>query len=293
MSYSSLPSNTPHIDRTILIASVFAISLHLLIIFGISFTEGKDPDTIARDVAQAIVKNMKKNKDAKFISDGAQKGSGKAEKLQRLETSEISPLVDSDINDTQDIINRQKQIRQREYQQSYLKTTLSWRNSDKENDNKDDTDSENFEETQDRIRKEIATLEAQLSQQAKVLSAKSKIETIDSNSTTYGATAEFLENFRIHVESVANQNYISRIFAKGLTGEVRMMVIIRSDGTVKAIRLLESSGSSILDEAAKESVRQSAPFGKFTQEMKDILELRIIRTWRYSDGVTSVEDSFE
>ena len=63
------------------------------------------------------------------------------------------------------------------------------------------------------------------------------------------------------------------------------MVVISSDGNVKAIRLLESSGSTILDEAAKQSVRQAAPFGKFTEDMNDIVELRLIRTYQYSDTV--------
>ena len=63
------------------------------------------------------------------------------------------------------------------------------------------------------------------------------------------------------------------------------MVIIANDGNIKAIRLLESSNSTILDEAAKQSVRQAAPFGKFTADMKDIVELRLIRTYRYSDIV--------
>ncbi len=49
---------------------------------------------------------------------------------------------------------------------------------------------------------------------------------------------------------------------------------------IRAIRLLESSGHPVLDEAAKASVRRGAPFGRFDVNMKDISELRIIRTWR-------------
>jgi protein TonB len=40
-----------------------------------------------------------------------------------------------------------------------------------------------------------------------------------------------------------------------------------------------------LDEAAKQSVRKAAPFGKFTEDMSDIVELRLIRTYRYSDKI--------
>ncbi|MFV5192594.1 energy transducer TonB, partial [Acinetobacter courvalinii] len=65
-------------------------------------------------------------------------------------------------------------------------------------------------------------------------------------------------------------------------GEVRLMVILKAEGGIRAIRLIESSGHSVLDEAAKASVRRGAPFGAFDAAMKkDISELRIIRTWRF------------
>jgi len=60
------------------------------------------------------------------------------------------------------------------------------------------------------------------------------------------------------------------------------MVILNAEGGIRAIRLIESSGHAILDEAAKASVRRGAPFGPFDAKMKkDISELRIIRTWRF------------
>lgn len=108
---------------------------------------------------------------------------------------------------------------------------------------------------------------------------------MDSNSTTRGAAADYIETFREHVERIGNLHYPVQARAQGITGEVRLMVIISDDGNIKAIRLLESSGSTILDEAAKQSVRQAAPFGKFTEDMSDIVELRLIRTYRYSDKV--------
>lgn len=187
------------------------------------------------------------------------------------------------MEEVQDIINLQKQVRQQNYQQSYLKTTLSFRHTKSENDNKNEKNRNDFQAQEARIRKQIATLEAQLSQKQQVFASKTKIETVDSNSTTHGKAAGYLENFRQHVERVANQYYPQQAKSKRITGDVRLMVIINADGTVKAIRLLESSGSVILDEAAKQSVRQSAPYGKFTKEMDDIVELRIVRTWRYSE----------
>lgn len=240
---------------------------------------------MAMDVATVLTTNTEKNEEARFIANASQKGSGEVRQQQRLETNDISPESADDMEQVQDIINQQKQIRQQQYQQSYLRTTLSIRHTNSKSDNKNEKENNAADAQEERIRKRIATLEAQLSQRQQVFASKTKIETVDSNSTTHGKAAGYLENFRQHVERVANQYYPSQARAQGITGDVRLMVIINSDGTVKAIRLLESSGSTILDEAAKQSVRQSAPYGKFTKEMEDIVELRIVRTWRYADQI--------
>lgn len=285
--FSSLP---PKKDHSMKLAVVVAVVSHVVLIFGISFGTGKTPADMAQDVASVLTDNIEENENAYFIANASQDGSGQSEVIERQETSQISPLEADTIQETQDILNQQKQIRQQRYQQSYLSTTLSWRESEEENDNDKDKQQDTFKEKQQRLRKEIATLEAQLSQTQQELAAKTKIETVDSNNaTTFNKTSHYLDNFRQHVENVANHYYPVQALAQNITGEVRLMVIIRADGTVKAIRLLESSGSAILDEAAKQSVRQAAPFGKFKKDMKDIVELRIIRTWRYAgSGVTKV-----
>lgn len=273
----------PKRDVSMPVAWAIAVSLHAFVIFGISFSTGKSPAELATDVATVLTQNTEKNENARFIANASQEGSGKVHQQLRMETNDISPSTADSMEEVQDIINLQKQMRQQNYQQSYLKTTLSFRHTKSEDDNKNKKNLNDLQAQEARVRKQIATLEAQLSQRQQVFASKTKIETVDSNSTTHGKAAKYLENFRQHVERVANQYYPQQARAQRITGDVRLMVIINADGTVKAIRLLESSGSVILDEAAKQSVRQSAPYGKFTKEMDDIVELRIVRTWRYSE----------
>jgi len=45
----------------------------------------------------------------------------------------------------------------------------------------------------------------------------------------------------------------------------------------------------MLDEAAKASVSKAAPFGGFDVKMKDISELRIVRTWRFDPAEAEFE----
>ena len=98
-----------------------------------------------------------------------------------------------------------------------------------------------------------------------------------------------MEKFREKVEFYGNRYYPEAAKQQQLRGEVRLMVILNSNGGIRAIRLIESSGSSLLDEAAKTSVRKAAPFGLFDAKMKDISELRIVRTWRFDPAEAEFE----
>lgn len=264
-------------------ATAISLSLHAFLIFGVGFAIPKPPADLAMDVASVLGADTKKNDDARFIANASQEGGGQVRQQLRLETNELSPAVSDEIEDTQDVLNLQKQVRQQAYQQSYLRTTLSIRHTKNESDNQSQKQLQDLQDQEERIRKKVQTLEAQLSQKQQFFASKTKVQTVDSNATTHGKAAAYLENFRQHVERVANQYYPEIARTKRITGDVRLMVIIDTNGKVKAIQLLESSGSVILDEAAKQSVRQSAPYGKFPEEMKQTSELRVIRTWRYSE----------
>lgn len=264
-------------------ATFVALIVHVILIFGIGFSVGKDPAAMIQDVAKALTDNMQPNQDAQYIADASQEGGGTVNEQIRQETAQISPLSSDQMSETQDTLDQQKQLRQQRYQQSYLRTTLSWRESPVESDNDNEQLQDDLAEQEALMRKQIATLEAQLSQRQQVYATKSKVVTMDSNSTTKGAAANYLETFREHVERVGNLHYPVQARAQNIEGNVLLMVIVNNRGDIKALRLLESSGSTILDEAAKQSVRQAAPFGKFTDEMNDIVELRLIRTYRYAN----------
>lgn len=276
---------TSKLDKDIPTALAISVALHAFLIFGIGFSMGLSPDEMAQEVATVLTQNTDPNKDAVFIANASQEGSGEVRQQLRQETTEISPDTSDEMEETQDIINLQRQTRQEAYQRSYLRTTMSVRYVDSESDNDNEKQKDSLEVQEERIRKKIRTLEAQLSQRQQIFATKTNAKTVNSNATTHGQAADYLENFRRHVERVANQHYPEQARAKRITGDVRLMVVVSPDGHVKAIRLLESSGSPILDEAAKQSVRQSAPYGHFDEGMGKISELRIIRTWRYSDQI--------
>ena len=135
----------------------------------------------------------------------------------------------------------------------------------------------------------VASLEAQYLQRQQDFSRQQKIKTVDGIQAKKDASAAYLDKFREKVELYGNRYYPEEAKQQQLRGEVRLMVILNAQGGIRAIRLLESSGHPVLDEAAKSSVRRGAPFGHFDANMKDISELRIVRTWRFDPAEAEFE----
>lgn len=280
----------PLADRVLLSATVFAVVIHAVVIFGISFAEENLPNTVVQEVTTVLTENLQKNEKAEFIANASQQGGGESDEQKIFENNAISPIEEDNHQQTDDIVNQQQQQRQQQFQESYLQTTLSWKFVQDDSNKKKDDKEKALEEQEQRIREQIATLETKISTNRQLLAKKSAVETVSSNSTTTGEAAEYIENFRQQAYQVGNRNYPQEARAKNIKGDVRLLVIIDSTGNVKDIKVLGSSGSPLLDNAAKESVYKSAPFGEFSPDMKNILELRIIRTWRFGDTLTVDEE---
>ena len=97
----------------------------------------------------------------------------------------------------------------------------------------------------------------------------------------------YLEEWSERVEEVGNLHYPEEARKNKVFGSLRILVAIRVDGHVDDFRIMESSGSQILDEAAEKIVGLAAPFDPLPEEISfdtDILE--IVRTWRFHQGIS-------
>lgn len=101
--------------------------------------------------------------------------------------------------------------------------------------------------------------------------------------------AIYLETWRKKIEEVGNQYYPEEARKNRIFGNLRILVAVRADGQIEDVRILETSGSKVLDDAAERIVLLAAPFDPLPEEISvetDILE--IIRTWRFHER-TSLE----
>ncbi|GGC65534.1 energy transducer TonB [Marinobacter halophilus] len=136
---------------------------------------------------------------------------------------------------------------------------------------------------------EIASLEARFDAQQQAYARKPRVMRVTAASTLKSSNAWYVQNWVSKVTRVGNINYPTEARQAGLHGNLRMLVSLRKDGTIKEVAILQSSGSTVLDDAAIRIVRMAAPFAPFPEGMQqEVDELEIIRTWSFQQrGLSS------
>ncbi len=93
--------------------------------------------------------------------------------------------------------------------------------------------------------------------------------------------AEYIRQWQVSIERFGNRFYPDVAQRYG-DGDVRLRVVIASDGALNSAEILSSSGIQALDTAAMTTVERSAPFSPFPEELaQKTPELEIIRTWQF------------
>lgn len=93
--------------------------------------------------------------------------------------------------------------------------------------------------------------------------------------------AQYLLQWQTDIERFGNAYYRGLALRHG-DGDVRLKVSILSDGSLRRIDLLESSGSAPLDRAAVDTVEKLAPFAPFPEALaRETQQLDIVRTWQF------------
>lgn len=264
-----------------------ALILHLLFL-SLKFGMPQQSDASSKDIAISVHLSKEKIDDADFLAQADQQGSGTFREMHRMSANMPAQSQEMSVGE-QELQSLEKTQQQRElkFEEKVLMTVLSWQKQSEQNDRKKAMD-----ELQSQFQAKtamIASIEAQYLQKQQNFSRQQKIKTVDGIQAKQDASAGYLDKFREKVELYGNRYYPELAKQQGLSGEVRLMVILNASGGIRAIRLLESSGHPLLDEAAKTSVRKGAPFGRFDAAMKDISELRIIRTWRFDPAEAEFE----
>ncbi len=106
-----------------------------------------------------------------------------------------------------------------------------------------------------RIDHELLRLQEELDRQAQAYAERPRVRRLTSASTRQAADAAYLHDWRRRLEAVGTLYYPEASLRYGIYGSLRLLVVIRHDGSLEEVRVLSSSGYAVLDEAAVKIVR--------------------------------------
>ena len=242
--------------------------IHALVILGISF----DVD-ISRSVSQAlevvlvVSPDKERPEKADFLAQEDQVGSGEAEeKAVNQQQAELQP------KEQQALAQAQKALLQTE-----ADVAIEASNNKVPKQSKALTTADLLRQSE-----EIAKLQAEINEAVTSYSRRPRKLHINSINAHKYKAASYEAAWQRKIERVGNLNYPGEVRRKRLSGTLVMSVELYADGNLKKIIINRRSGHKIIDDAAVNIVKLSAPFAPLPIDLqKDIDILVITRTWQF------------
>lgn len=272
-----------------------AIAFHVAVLLGVGFVVQLPKGSSAKrmDITLSNYATDKPVFDADYAAQTNQEASGTESHKKELRTTEIAPINDSTVRQVQESSSLP---RQRTESQNMLVVTTRSRSDRAAQyaDPKPEQTVEDFQGEQEILLRqmELASLQAKLDKVQQLYARLPRVRRATSVATKAAADAEYLYNWQARIETIGNQHYPREAKAQRLYGDVTVLVAINKDGSLKDVRVLESSGHKVLDSAALKIVRLSSPFEPFPKAISDDTDvLEIIRTWQFQKNRFGQSDS--
>ena len=130
-------------------------------------------------------------------------------------------------------------------------------------------------------RQQLARMEAEISREITDYQQRPRRHHFMPSTSAY-RFARYFEDWRARVEKVGNEHYPEE--ARGrIYGSLQMTVVIDRSGALLDSVIERSSGSPVLDRAARRIVKLAAPYPPFPPEIaRDTDVLEITRTWMFT-----------
>lgn len=261
--------------------------VHVMLIAGVGFSfMGESPQAPAIEITLAQYESETAPEQADFIAQANQRGSGNLDEIVAPSTPHEAELYDNEVREVSPVEQPAPDASAESPVEVVTSRDADDSQSPREQEQPSDSELPQPDaDSPEELRLAIASLQARLDRQRQAYANRPRRYTISSASTQQRHDAQYLDSWRQRIETVGNRYYPDQARQQDLFGSLRMMVALQPDGSVTEIRILESSGERILDQAAVDIVQRASPFDPFPDELRgevDILE--IIRTWRFHRG---------
>lgn len=263
--------------------------VHAIIILGVGFTYFEELNSEpALEITMAQYRSEIAPEDADFLAQENQIGSGVLDQAAAPSTPFESDFNADNINEVLPVPKAPNIVTELQQQDTAVITALQDDDGIAQQRRLLEPEDEQpvaDEVAPDELSLAIASLQAQLDLKRQTYARRPRKYTISSASTKKSHDALYLDNWRRRIEAVGNINYPDEARRMQMYGNVRMLVALQPTGRINEVRILQSSGHTVLDQAALNIVNLAAPFEPFPDELRteaDILE--IIRTFRFHEG---------
>jgi len=294
MAQHSSQTNSPRIGASDRLGFTLflALTIHAIVVLGVGFTNTKKPKADALPSLEIILANSRsldKVENPDYLAQVDQMGGGIADEKARpsapasantpIDQQGLADQARSELHKKQLAINKLYFITQTEAQHAVDK---------QDQIRKKQNSSERASESEKR-QTQIARLQAEIRQMTVDYARRPKIITLTA-STKKAIEASYLASWVKKIERTGNLNYPQEARIKKIDGQLRLSVKINSIGEILDVKITRSSGSSVLDEAAKRILRLAEPFPPFSEELKQRADqLVIIRTWDFKSNRLSTK----
>ncbi|MCC5885724.1 MAG: energy transducer TonB [Gammaproteobacteria bacterium] len=260
-------------------------ALHVAIILGISFVM-PEPREASRslEVTLAQFQSREVPIDADYMAQADQEASGDLDEAREMTTDRPSRDDDAHLADAFEPVP--PVTREDTVVRSITSTASPFRVEDSEAVITEPEPAPDLRDLMLRRAQALSSLDARQSIEVQQDARGPRVRRITSASTRTAVEAAYVNAWRNKIETLGNLNYPAEARRRSLEGDLRVLVEIDASGALRDVRILDSSGSAVLDEAAMRIVRLGAPYLPFPEEMRreaDILQ--IVRTWQFRRGM--------
>jgi protein TonB len=279
-----MKNNISIADKNILTFTLSALLISALIL-GVVFTLedfNKNNDLPSLDVILSKQKSLIAPEKADYLAQNDQQGGGDTDKNVRPQNIETGVAADkqgqhlkeqieniptiSEVKSTQVITTNNSDIK--------IDSAVATPNAKNENNNPNKLLTKN---------QKLAKLENNISNRIEQYAKRPKSKYISASTKSY-EFADYMKTWVKKIEKVSNLNYPDEAKSRKFVGTLIMTVGINSAGTIKDIKIIQSSGHKSIDDAAEHLVQLSGPFEAIPNTDSKIEILYITRTWQFLPG---------
>jgi protein TonB len=264
-----------------------ALTLHAIVVLGVGFKQSDRSNVEplpSLDIIVANSKSIEAVENPDFLAQVDQAGGGNAEDKARpgAPVSAPTPADQKGLSDRDRVEMRKQQLA---VSKLYFLTQIESDNqaNRQKQQRARDTDNHKTSEIEQRETR-IARLQAEIRQMAIDYAKRPKTITLTA-STRKAVEASYLDSWVKKIEQTGNLNYPDEARLKNLDGRLRMSVRINAAGEVLDMQITSSSGTTVLDEAARQILRMAQPFAPFSEALRERADqIVIIRTWDFKSN---------